>query len=534
MAKYSIQDTSLIAIGDAIRNKTGEHTRPGIEKYMKTIPEVIVSKTPNANGFSSSDVTEAYPRGTLIDVISFPGADSIYVDCAIEVFWKDGREYVQFAPGEYDDTNFPVDETEKHYFSGEGDYKYIRKQLTFSNTDVITARFVGLSSMYYVGYYAECKAFDADGNPMGEYQVELEREVEVKNTLTPAQMATEIEELPTYDPPAEALEWSGDLSYKLRNGHWDWFVNDFGDRITTKDVKILNYFAYAAKSITRLPFDINISDTFSSASSAFTDCYELVEVPRIVGKITNGKKVDLDYLFNNCKKIKEIPYDYFHTFGGVEYWTSCQQLTSGNRSSIFNGCSSLRKLPDISMLKTKIAYYNCLYNSLCVSCISLESIDNLPILENDLTTNALNRTAVGCYRLKSFTFETNENGTPKTANWKSQSFDLSDSVGYANKIYYNDMVNYGNSTEKQIVDDATYQALKDDPDSWTINIDYSRYNKLSAIETINSLPNTSAYGTNIIKFKGAAGTLTDSGAINTLTEEEIAVAAAKGWTVTLV
>jgi hypothetical protein len=41
-------------------------------------------------------------------------------------------------------------------------------------------------------------------------------------------------------------------------------------------------------------------------------------------------------------------------------------------------------------------------------------------------------------------------------------------------------------------------------------------------------------GTNTIKFKGASGAKTDGGAINTLTEEEIAVAAAKGWTVSLV
>ena len=57
--------------------------------------------------------------------------------------------------------------------------------------------------------------------------------------------------------------------------------------------------------------------------------------------------------------------------------------------------------------------------------------------------------------------------------------------------------------------------------------------------TINCLPDTAAYlasagGTNTIKFKGGAGSSTDGGAINTMTEEEIAVAAAKGWTVTFV
>ena len=91
----------------------------------------------------------------------------------------------------------------------------------------------------------------------------------------------------------------------------------------------------------------------------------------------------------------------------------------------------------------------------------------------------------------------------------------------------------------KLKDDASYQALKDDPVSWTSDINYSRYNRISAIETINSLPDTSAYlatagGTNTIKFEGAQGAKTDGGAINTMTEEEIAVATAKGWTVSFV
>ena len=85
----------------------------------------------------------------------------------------------------------------------------------------------------------------------------------------------------------------------------------------------------------------------------------------------------------------------------------------------------------------------------------------------------------------------------------------------------------------------SYAALKNDPDWFTNKKEYSRYNHDSAVATINSLPDTSAYlatagGTNTIKFTGAAGSATDGGAINTLTAEEIAVATAKGWTISLV
>lgn len=64
----------------------------------------------------------------------------------------------------------------------------------------------------------------------------------------------------------------------------------------------------------------------------------------------------------------------------------------------------------------------------------------------------------------------------------------------------------------------------------------SVYNHDSAVETINSLPDTSAYlaeagGTNTITFYRDQGANTEGGAIGNLTAEEIAVAAAKGWTV---
>jgi hypothetical protein len=91
----------------------------------------------------------------------------------------------------------------------------------------------------------------------------------------------------------------------------------------------------------------------------------------------------------------------------------------------------------------------------------------------------------------------------------------------------------GKTYDTRITDDATYQALKDNENSWTSDVNYSSYSRTSAVETINSLPDCSATGTNTIKFMGSAGSLTDDGAINTMTAEEIAVATAKGWTVSL-
>ena len=97
----------------------------------------------------------------------------------------------------------------------------------------------------------------------------------------------------------------------------------------------------------------------------------------------------------------------------------------------------------------------------------------------------------------------------------------------------------GITIDKEVKDEETYQALKDDPDWFSTKEAYSRYNHTSAVNTINSLPDTSAYlatagGTNTLKLKGASGSSTTAGGVNTLTEEEIAVATAKGWTVAFV
>ena len=138
------------------------------------------------------------------------------------------------------------------------------------------------------------------------------------------------------------------------------------------------------------------------------------------------------------------------------------------------------------------------------------------------------------YRLKDVIFATQDDGTPYSVNWKSAIIDLT-SVGYAPSYYASYVTtsyNSGITSDKQVTDDASYQALKNDPDWFTTDMAYSRYNHDSAVNTINSLPITTNTGCTI-KFTGALGSATDGGAINTLTEEEIAVAAAKGWTVTL-
>ena len=227
---------------------------------------------------------------------------------------------------------------------------------------------------------------------------------------------------------------------------------------------------------------------------------------------------------------------------------------SGNPglSDMFSNCKSLRNINDILLyihqwfINHPIEYGGNLsdyYYQSFWECTFLDEICNIPIFEfpysNGNTYNLFDYTFSGCFRVKNITFCTN-NGVPYIKKWKNQILNFANTIGYGNRNHqFKNPYNSGITMDKEVIDDTTYAALKNDPDWFTCNVAYSRYNHDSAVATINSLPDTSAYlatagGTNTIKFKGAAGEKTDGGAINTLTAEEIAVAAAKGWTVALV
>ena len=228
---------------------------------------------------------------------------------------------------------------------------------------------------------------------------------------------------------------------------------------------------------------------------------------------------------------------------------------SGNPGlgSMFQNCTSLRNINDILLyihqwfINHPIEYGGNLadyYYQSFWGCTFLDEVCNIPIFEfpnsNGNTRNLFDYTFDGCFRVKNITFCTN-NGVPYIKKWKNQILNFANKVtGYGDGNYlFRQPYNSGITMDKEVIDDTTYAALKNDPDWFTCNVAYSRYNHDSAVATINSLPDTSEYlaangGTNTIKFKGAAGEKTDGGAINTLTAEEIAVAAAKGWTVTLV
>jgi hypothetical protein len=340
----------------------------------------------------------------------------------------------------------------------------------------------------------------------------------------------------------ETITASGNLPHAFAGDVWGDVFKQFPNLIEVNRLQDANCMFWKNSTIKRIPFVLNTaSDATVNFTQAFYGCTALEEPP----VISAGTRISaVRAMFSDCYKLKTFPEGY----GADWNWDEFKGNSYADCSALFYNCYSLRKAPQalldnafagVGTSNNYVGYYNGF-----ASCYNLDEVLNLGVNQGSLTSNRMGYMFSAAYCIKRFTFATNADGTPKTAKWKNQTLELQN-LGFCNPTYswqIDDITN--NCPEragKRIYDDATYAALKNDPDAWTGDATnnntcyhWSLYNKASALETIKSLPDCSATGTNTIKFRGEAGLKTDGGAINTMTDAEIAVAAAKGWTVSFV
>lgn len=249
-------------------------------------------------------------------------------------------------------------------------------------------------------------------------------------------------------------------------------------------------------------------------------------------------------------------------------YQKCDFSYSGYYDNILNPSDCLKKWHEIINNEQSYSDYSSTPSYDFTGFRYIKELKNIPIPYRNTNAVSSNIRFFGyssAYlpNINSMTFATN-NGEPYKVNWKNQTIDLAGQIGCENGNWSSSYENYAQGYWKEknnIFYNTTdleqaklnYNKLKSQDNwfSWSsksgtyegknvyYSLLFSRYNHDSAVETINSLPDTSEYltsagGTNIIKFKGIQGALTDGGAINTLTEQEIAVATEKGWTVSMV
>lgn len=270
----------------------------------------------------------------------------------------------------------------------------------------------------------------------------------------------------------------------------------------------------------------------------FGGCSTVEDLSNVTIKSNSNRYCSLDGMFNYCSSLKKLPnfigpymlrdYPFTGMFRGCSSLVSIpanlfsRNFYLGDSRGIaymFYGCESLTTIPNLSIgynsaytfgvpLDEEGQWVN-LYQFAFFECKSLTAITNIPvyrIADYQQKQNMFDLTFTRTYNASSVTFITN-NGVPYASNINNATIDLT-STGYGGTL-----------------DDGSTRSLSE-----------SVYNHISAVETINTLPDTtgSQYGGNVIKFKKKAGSATSGGSISDLTAEEIAVATAKGWTVSLV
>lgn len=526
MSEYGlIKDTTVQDIADSVRNigLLPKYTQEAITsfKYKSPTATSLDDPTPTENpGAISLRVT--IPEATKVK-LTMKFAYSGYGNMGTLYFYKITNNLT------YDSRTL-----------GYGNFAETPLVITIASNDfrIATER----KSSAYLGFIVEAIPLDAEGNPITIYKdtdniqkYSLEELTEALTNSAPV-------------PPESAYKITDSLTYRFNGGGWDWFIDKYGDRITTEDLTSMSY-SFVDSKVTRIPFTINLKNA-NALTDAFKNMTKLQECPKVRGTLYNTTSLTLSNAIDNVTNLRDFEdmftNEMLEDFKNIK----CTGTYSCAKPIRFNQCHSMRKLPSwwyqFRLCEDSTAFPNTsytIYSSSIAWCYSLDEVLNIPVIKcgAPATSNMFSSCFNYASRVKDITFETN-NGQPIVANWKSQTIDLTTTGwgGGGSVDGIEAVADYSGVTrDKKVTDDASYQALKNDPDWYTSLEAYSRYDHDSAVRTINSLPDTSAYlastsGTNTIKFKKTLGSSTDGGAISTLTAEEIAVATAKGWTVTLV
>ena len=321
---------------------------------------------------------------------------------------------------------------------------------------------------------------------------------------------------------------------------------------------------------------INISGDVVHIISAFEDCINLRKLPTFT--MSPGSKININQsssFLRNCRVLEESE---------VQKVIYLDSNITNPQNPLFAYNYNIKNI-DLSDMKLNTwdnRYWS--YNKFVNSEPNLRSLKlpawNVKQDSNPISSSSsyyLGDSFTDMIMLDSLTFSTNADGSPMKAKVKSQSFYVTGSNSYPYGYLPNNIDGYVSSRglmlypDEPITEDDNvfrdinssnvtvekiqegYNRVKNRPNwcsFWGGTVTYngtsvtasrltSRFNHNSIVEFINTLPDTSEYlatagGTNTLKLLKYQGDLTDEGGVSNLTPEEIAVATAKGWTVTIV
>ena len=333
---------------------------------------------------------------------------------------------------------------------------------------------------------------------------------------------------------ADDLKFSGNLTLFNTGGRFDRIINKYFDSVKLGgwsengiDYNVTDLFsAFNNSSLSAIP-PISIRGKVD-VQQAFSGCINLTQLPTFIQYTPSAKIINWFYMFSDCASITNIPSAYLSSIMGYD------SNTSNSTIGLFQNCLSLKEMLDTGICTNSVEFSHMFEN-----CCQLNKIVGLIMPNTEFVSNKFTDMFKNCVMMSKLTFSGSGN-----YQWKSQTIDFT-TCGYdktTNHTYSTSMggKEFTFDSAKQVTDASTYNQLKDTADWWTADVAYSKYDRQSAIATIKSLPDTKNYlssngGTNTIKFKKNAGSAKgDNYNMSKLSASEIAVATAKGWTVSLV
>lgn len=362
---------------------------------------------------------------------------------------------------------------------------------------------------------------------------EIKEDGSLVNAYKPTEMAKAINELEVI--PEDGLTITGNCQYKFAYGGWDWFLSQMGDKITTKDISnVSNMFTFS--NVSEIPFDINLTViTNASTKHSIQRMFSYAEKLQAIPMIYNAIPSDLNNIFQNCKSLTAFPEGFAEDWNW-SYFDSATSAYNGSMAYMFDNCMKLRKIPKIFFLHGN-PYWTYNYNITNTGfnyCYSLEELEDVFIpYKGNLSgsySNVFSNMVRQCFRLKKLTLMTQEDGTPYTVNWKDQVIDLTTAGFSSNANIMTRNTDFTNDTKIDTVEkwhgyiDGSY------PDGWAASVEYSTFGATAVKELIATLPTAS--GANTVKLKQGAASAIPGEEMTSLTEEDIAAATEKGWTIT--
>ena len=353
----------------------------------------------------------------------------------------------------------------------------------------------------------------------------------------PGEMAAAITNLPTGGGDTETINFSTDISFLFAsNGGGALYEAVKNKNLVFTNIRYGRGVFYGmSTNDTITPFTIHLlRGMYNTPGNVdFRGFYEgssVVSNIVIDPPIEGASGIEFQNFFSKSR-LKNIDFSCIDTNYPI-FGQSCAM-------GLFSESGYLRSINFTNSPNKYFAGNNIQYDGTFYHCFDLDSIEDLYTTRQTIFSGG---TFNNCSHLAKLTFKTVSTTNTKNPYYGSD-IDLS-TVGYYTNVsegyISNSALHYGNdplfakslvrqNAAKEITNATTYAKLKNDPDAWTTNVAYSRYNKTSAKETLTSLPYINE--THTIKFNGEAGSATDGGAIKNLTSSEIAVATAKKWTV---